>query len=154
MGLMQLPHSVSSHADKSLALSHPSDSPTFKRREASFLQLSNLSQSLPRSFHLSPKPSSRSSPPISPWSSPRASPKNSPKNSPRNSPFAGRKSPIAFLRNLQQRSTAVNDTGYVHWWMDSTITEVQHWRDVLEGEGRWVYCWHVLRPKLQSASSS
>ncbi|KAL5468867.1 hypothetical protein EMCRGX_G029993 [Ephydatia muelleri] len=130
-----------------------SNSPLLQRRD---LSIPKLASSSPQ---LSPRVSPRNSTSASPLASPLSSPWTSPKNSPRSSPFSSRKSPVAFLKNLpflsSSRSTSpVNDTDYLCWWMDSTLTEVQHWRDMLGREREWVYCWHLLRPKLQPASTT
>ena len=71
--------------------------------------------------------------------------------SPHSSPLFGRKkfrgSPKSLSRNGSMESE------FLYWWMDSTGDEVNHWQQMLEREGEWVYFWHTLRPKLKAAYS-
>ena len=76
------------------------------------------------------------------------SPRSSPRSSPRASPIMGRRK----FRGSSSRNSAYIDTEYVYWWMEERSGgEVQHWRQMLDNEGEWVYFWHMIRPKLKSA---
>ena len=65
----------------------------------------------------------------SPHSSPRASPWNSPK-----------------LGRRKAESMSL-ESEFVHWWMEEVREgEKEHWRQVFDKEGDWVYFWHAARP--------
>lgn len=72
----------------------------------------------------------------------------SPRSSPRASPIFNRRK---FRGNASRNSNYI-ETDYVYWWMEERSGgEVQHWQQMLESEGEWVYFWHMIRPKLKSA---
>ncbi|KAL5468866.1 hypothetical protein EMCRGX_G029990 [Ephydatia muelleri] len=119
---------------KSSSTSSPTASPVFSPKFAPF----------------SPKTSSPKAPPRSP-KIPQESPR-SPKIS-QDSPRSPRVTSRLFSNWTGRRALSIStDTDSLHWWMDSSGTEVHHWQDMLSLEGEWVYCWHTLRPKLQPAS--
>ena len=71
----------------------------------------------------------------------------SPLSSPRGSPILGRKK---MRKNLSRNSSV--ETDYLYWWMeDATSSEVKHWQQVIDNEGKWVYFWHLIQPKLKPA---
>ena len=48
----------------------------------------------------------------------------------------------------KNRSKQQQKTEYLYDWMDSTGNEISHWQNVLDNPNEWVYCWHLLRPKI------
>lgn len=71
----------------------------------------------------------------------------SPLSSPRGSPILGRKK---MRKNLSRNSSI--ETDYVFWWMeDASSGEVKHWQQMLDSEGKWVYFWHLIQPKMKPA---
>ena len=71
----------------------------------------------------------------------------SPLSSPRSSPILGRKK---MKKNLSRNSSI--ETDYLFWWMeDATSGEVKHWQQVIDNEGKWVYFWHLIQPKMKPA---
>lgn len=78
------------------------------------------------------------------------SPHSSPRGSPRNSPLLGRKK-LGWSGGVS--ASEERESKYVWWWMgDATPGEVNHWSQVLEKEGEWVYFWHSIRYKLKAVA--
>ncbi len=67
----------------------------------------------------------------------------------RGSPILGRRKQIS--KGLSREGST--DSEFLFSWMDSSGHEVDHWQQMLDAEGKWVYCWHALRPKLKPAYS-
>jgi hypothetical protein len=92
----------------------------------------------------------------------------SPTTSPRNSPISLAKSffrlsgshlrnslsPLSSPRLSRKKFLDEDrDSEFVHWWMEDVREgETNHWRQVLEKEGEWIYFWHSIRYKLKTAS--
>ena len=71
----------------------------------------------------------------------------SPLSSPRGSPILGRKK----MRKHLSRNSSI-ETDYMFWWMeDASCGEVKHWQQMLDSEGKWVYFWHLIQPKMKPA---
>ena len=76
---------------------------------------------------------------------------NSPVMSPRIQ-LRGRKSPNS--KSSPKRRVSYHpphDNNLLYWWMDSSGDEINHWQQVLDNPGEWVYCWHVLRSTFEPA---
>lgn len=68
---------------------------------------------------------------------------------------------ISPVLNRKQRSKSAKPspkqllqrkTDWLHDWMDSTGNEITHWQRILDNPGEWIYCWHLLRPKIIPAN--
>lgn len=80
------------------------------------------------------------------------SPYSSPRNSPRSSPHFGRKKYRGLHSSHNNQDEKESD--YVHWWMEDVREgESRHWKQVLDNEGEWSYCWHSIHYRLQPAYS-
>lgn len=79
------------------------------------------------------------------------SPHSSPRSSPRSSPLLGRKK----FRGLRRLSACDGrESDFLHWWMEDVGEgETNHWRQVLERQGEWVYYWHCIRYRLRATYS-
>ena len=76
------------------------------------------------------------------------SPHSSPRGSPRNSPLLGRRRFKVFGSHGSEEE---RENEFVHWWMeDVTSGEADHWNQMLEKEGSWIYYWHSIRYKLKA----
>ena len=73
------------------------------------------------------------------------------------SPFG---SPKCFRKNQQKAQKMPLNSPFervaladelMYWWMDSTRDEITHWKHVLNNPGQWIYCWHIIRPKITPA---
>lgn len=94
---------------------------------------------------------------------------HSPVGSPRNSPISLAKSffrlsgshlkhslsphssPRLSRKKHLSQSEEDKESEFVHWWMEDVMSgESNHWRQVLEKEGEWIYFWHCIRYKLKA----
>lgn len=60
---------------------------------------------------------------------------------------------LAAIKSVQSRDQGGGHTSSVRQtifeWMDSTGSEVEHWKRAIETPNKWVYCWHVLRDNME-----
>jgi hypothetical protein len=60
---------------------------------------------------------------------------------------------LAAIKSVQSRDQGGGHTSSVRQtifeWMDSTGSEVEHWKRAIEAPNKWVYCWHVLRDNME-----
>ena len=63
---------------------------------------------------------------------------------------------LAAMPNAGHPVESRDEKGYtssvkptVFEWMDSTGSEVEHWKHAIETPNEWVYCWHVLRDHME-----
>ena len=62
-------------------------------------------------------------------------------------------SPVLVRKKVKGQQTS-EDSEFVFSWMGQAgRAEVSHWRQMLDQEGDWVYCWHTLRPNLKPVST-
>ena len=79
------------------------------------------------------------------------SPFGSPKSSPKYSPLLCRR---RFRGGRHQGNHEERESDYLYWWMEEVREgERRHWKQVLDNEGKWSYCWHSIHYRLQPAYS-
>ena len=76
--------------------------------------------------------------------------RDSPTGSPFGSPKFGRKNQKVSELSLTLPMNGPSDE-LMYWWMDSTRNEISHWKEVLDNPGQWIYCWHIIRPRITPA---
>jgi len=78
------------------------------------------------------------------------SPHSSPKISSKISPLLSRRR----FRGGRNQSNHEEESDYLYWWMEEVREgERRHWKQVLDNEGEWSYCWHSIHYRLQPAYS-